>query len=146
MTNQIRVFLHGRKFKRLSDRAYEMLRNQYEVKQIEIEILYYLSQKSEASSSEICRELDLNKGQVSTAMENLRKRGFVTAKQDLSDRRYMYFSMTKLGGPVIQAAEQIKTRVESQIFAGFSEKDFQKLDYLTERIFNNMDEIDPALP
>ena len=77
MADNLDIVLRGRKLKRISDIAFGELRRKYGLKQLEVEILIYLSRNPEASASTFIKEMGLNKGQVSVAMDNLSSGGFL---------------------------------------------------------------------
>ena len=104
----LNVILYGRKFKKMTDRIYEKLRQEYDLKQIEVEILYYLSQRPEDSACDIYRNLYLNKGHVSQALSSLCKKGFLKASIDPDDRRYISYSIQKKGSNMIEETGRIK--------------------------------------
>ena len=51
MADNLDIVLRGRKLKRISDIAFGELRKKYGIKQLEVEILIYLSRNPESSAS-----------------------------------------------------------------------------------------------
>ena len=114
MSDNLDIILRGRKIKRISDIAFGELRKKYGIKQLEVEILIYLSRNPESSASSFIKEMGLNKGQVSVAMDNLSSGGFITLKRDNKDHRYSHASVTEKALPVLEEAEPAQQHAERE--------------------------------
>ena len=135
----LNVILYGRKFKKMTDRIYEKLRQEYDLKQIEVEILYYLSQRPEDSACDIYRNLYLNKGHVSQALSSLCKKGFLKASIDPDDRRYISYSIQKKGSNMIEETGRIKTEMFKNLLRGIKEEDLIVMRRVSEILSKNID-------
>ncbi len=142
MSDNLDIILRGRKIKRISDLAFGELRRKYGLKQLEVEILIYLSRNPESSASTFIKEMGLNKGQVSVAMDNLSFGGFITLKRDNTDHRYCHASITEKTLPVLEEAEKIKVLYEKMIFSGISPEDAFSFWKVSEKMLANLEKID----
>ena len=142
MSDNLDIILRGRKIKRISDIAFGELRKKYGIKQLEVEILIYLSRNPEASASTFIKEMGLNKGQVSVAMDNLSSGGFITLKRDNKDHRYSHASITEKTLPVLEEAEKIKVLYEKMIFSGISPEDAFSFWNVSKKMMANLEKID----
>ena len=142
MADNLDIVLRGRKLKRISDIAFGELRRKYGLKQLEVEILIYLSRNPGASASTFIKEMGLNKGQVSVAMDNLSSGGFITLKRDNKDHRYSHASITEKTLPVLEEAEKIKVLYEKMIFSGISPEDAFSFWNVSKKMMANLEKID----
>lgn len=142
MSDNLDIILRGRKIKRISDIAFGELRKKYGIKQLEVEILIYLSRNPESSASSFIKEMGLNKGQVSVAMDNLSSGGFITLKRDNKDHRYSHASITEKTLPVLEEAEKIKVLYEKMIFSGISPEDAFSFWNVSKKMMANLEKID----
>ena len=142
MADNLDIVLRGRKLKRISDIAFGELRRKYGLKQLEVEILIYLSRNPEASASTFIKEMGLNKGQVSVAMDNLSSGGFITLKRDNKDHRYSHASVTEKALPVLEEAEKLKVLYEKMIFSGISPEDAFSFWNVSKKMMANLEKID----
>ena len=141
MADNLDIVLRGRKLKRISDIAFGELRRKYGLKQLEVEILIYLSRNPEASASTFIKEMGLNKGQVSVAMDNLSSGGFITLKRDNKDHRYSHASVTEKALPVLEEAEKLKVMYEIMIFSGISPEDAFSFWNVSKKMMANLEKI-----
>ena len=142
MADNLDIVLRGRKLKRISDIAFGELRRKYGLKQLEVEILIYLSRNPGASASTFIKEMGLNKGQVSVAMDNLSSGGFITLKRDNKDHRYSHASVTEKALPVLEEAEKLKVMYEIMIFSGISPEDAFSFWNVSKKMMANLEKID----
>ncbi len=142
MADNLDIVLRGRKLKRISDIAFGELRRKYGLKQLEVEILIYLSRNPESSASSFIKEMWLNNGQVSVAMDNLSSGGFITLKRDNKDHRYSHASVTEKALPVLEEAEKLKVLYEKMIFSGISPEDAFSFWNVSKKMMANLEKID----
>lgn len=135
------VILRGRKFKKLIEGTFATVRKKYDLRQIEIEILLFLKKYPNTSSSEIYRALDVNKGHVSQAMDNLCKKNFLESRQDESDRRYVSYQVTDSGKRVVEESLKLRDNMLKQVFAEFSKEEMEMMCKISKKLIDNIDRI-----
>ncbi|MBQ9989807.1 MAG: winged helix-turn-helix transcriptional regulator [Lachnospiraceae bacterium] len=138
----IEAILRGGQFKQLVELYFNHIKESYGLKKIEMEILYCLSRWEEHNTSiDVCRTLRANKGHVSQAMENLRKRGLVEAIQDKEDRRYVHFILLEDAREITEELTSEFHRLNAKLFEGFSEEELEVFKSMMVRVGQNMDDI-----
>ena len=141
INEQVDAILKGRKFRKMLEHFYEKLRDKYSLKQIELEIIFYLSQRPHDSASDICRNLYLNKGHVSQSMNNLCVKEYLNSYTDSSDRRYVSYDITKKGKVVIEDIISINNSIYEQLLTGISESELKVIDKVVTILSDNMERL-----
>ncbi|MGN1313821.1 MAG: MarR family winged helix-turn-helix transcriptional regulator [Lachnospiraceae bacterium] len=139
---QIEVILRGGQFKQLTELYFTHIKEEYGLKRIELEILYYLSRgEKDNTAIDVCRALRANKGHVSQAMDNLRKRGLLEPVQDTVDRRYFHFILMEPAYEIIEQLAEEFCRMNTALFQGFSREEMEQFKNLASRVGENMEKI-----
>ncbi|MGN0288004.1 MAG: MarR family winged helix-turn-helix transcriptional regulator [Lachnospiraceae bacterium] len=139
---QIEVILRGGQFRQLMELYFAHIREKYGLKRIELEVLYYLSQGGGQNTAiDVCRALRANKGHVSQAMDNLRKKGLLKACQDSEDRRYFHFILLEPAYEIIRQLTDEFSRLNKAIFNGFDQKELEEFKEMMSRVGKNMDKV-----
>ena len=141
---ELDAFLQGRRFKRVISRIYDYYRKTYAIKQVEVEVLFYLGKYPDASASEICRVLGLNKGQVSQALDDLCRRGYLIASVVPEDRRYVRYAFTETGLPLMEKGIELHRSFREQVLDGISEEEYKTLRRLIRQINDNLEKLENA--
>ena len=83
MDTQMETMLAGGQFKKLLDVQIAELRQRYDMKKAELEILYFLSRcGGHNTSTDIHYQLMMNRGHISQAVESLCRRRYIVAIPD----------------------------------------------------------------
>lgn len=138
INDEFNVILKGRKFKKMLDNVYESLRDKYDLRQIEIEIMMYLAQRPGDSASDIYRNLYMNKGHISQAMNNLCVKGYLSAHVDSNDRRYVSYEITEKGRSMIDETSIIKSSINEQLLHGITEEELRVVERVAAIISDNL--------
>lgn len=134
--------LRGRKLKRVLEQMYQHLRKEHGLKQIEIEIIYYIARTPEQRmiSAEICNQLLLNKGQVSQSMESLKNRGYLEALEDEVDKRIVWYHLTDASKEMVRELENGQRIFQRKMFEGISEEERECFKRVATKILCNLDQ------
>lgn len=142
MEKQVEGILRGGQFKHLAERELAGIRQQYDLKRIEIEVLYFLARNKECNTlADIHHYLNANKGHISQALDCLCKRGYLTAEHDKNDRRYVHFFMTDAANELSNQINAAWGKLRDEIFAGISEEDLACFKRVSAQIAQNMNHI-----
>lgn len=142
MEKQVEGILRGGQFKHLAKRELAGIRQQYDLKRIEIEVLYFLARNKECNTlADIHHYLNANKGHISQALDCLCKRGYLTAEHDKNDRRYVHFFMTDAANELSNQINAAWGKLRDEIFAGISEEDLACFKRVSAQIAQNMNHI-----
>ncbi len=142
MNEQLELALKGGDFKHLLESRFSVIKKQYNLKRVDIEVLYYLSRCTDKNTpTDIYRRLKLNRGHVSQAIDYLYRRELITAIPDQDDRRYMHYLVTENSEAIIAEISKIKRELGEQIFKGISQEEIAAYQRTTEKIFRNIQEL-----
>ena len=111
MDKQMESILQGGQFKKLLDVQSAELRQKYDMKKAELEILYFLSRcGGHNTSKDIHAQLMMNRGHISQAVDSLCRRRYIVAIPDQNDRRYIHYEILDSAKEIV--AEMAKRREE----------------------------------
>lgn len=139
---KIEMILRGSQFKQLREYELAEIRKSYQLKRIEVEILYFLSNAGEQNTSaDICRRLKANKGQISQAVEHLCRMKYLMAMQDAVDRRYVHYYVTDSSKEIIEQIAKKWKELTDALFVGVTREEMEELKNIAGKISRNMETI-----
>lgn len=142
MDEQLEVALKGGEYKRLFESQMGKIRQEHDLKKVDIEVLYFLSRcREENTPTDVYRRLKLNRGQVSQAIDTLCRRELIIAIPDKDDRRYMHYKTSETAEKIIKEIAAARKKLDRQIFKGISEEEIVIYKKITEKIFANIREM-----
>lgn len=142
MEEKIEVLLWGNELKKLRECEMSDIKMHYDLKRIEIEILYYLSKSGENNTSaDICRRLKANKGHISQAVDSLCRQNYLTAIQDTSDRRYVHYCITESAKELVDEITRKWNELNKELFYGITKEEMEELKRIAGKIGKNMERI-----
>ena len=142
MDEQLEIALKGGDFKHLMESRFSVIKKEYDLKKVDIEVLYYLSRSAnENTPTDIYRKLKLNRGHVSQAIDDLYRKELITAVPDKNDRRYMHYLVSDSAGVIIAEIAKIKRELDQQIFQGISQEEIAAYKKTTDKIFRNIQKL-----
>ena len=142
MEDRIEALLRGSQYKQLREYEFSEIRKYYDLKRIEIEILYVLSKADEHNTSaDICRSLRANKGHISQTMDRLCKKNYLTAVQDTSDRRYVHYCISDEAMEIVKKVTEKWEELNRELFAGVTPQELETLKNVAGKIGKNMERI-----
>lgn len=137
--HQFDACIYGRKMKKMMDNRLKPLRDKYNIKMIDIEILLYFYEYKDRSASDLYRELGLNKGQVSTGIDNLCKQGMLAAYTNPEDRRYQWYELLEKGKLVTSEVMIEINKVILTVTKGISSEEQGEFCRVGKAICDNID-------
>jgi DNA-binding MarR family transcriptional regulator len=142
MDEQMEIVLKGGDFKRLLDTQLDEIKKKYDLKKVEIEVLFFLSRcGSENTPTDITKRLNLNRGHVSQAIDVLLRRKLIAAVADEKDRRCMHYTITPNAVPVIDEIANVKKRMDEQILKGITAEELETYKKISEKMMKNIREM-----
>ncbi len=142
LEERIEILLRGSQYKKLRECELSDIRKYYDLKRIEVEILYFLSKAGDNNTSaDICQRLKANKGQVSQAVENLWKRKYLIAVHDTSDRRYIHYCISKEAKEIVDEIARKWNDLNRELFMGVTDEEMEELKRIAGKIGKNMERI-----
>ena len=142
MDRQIDIILQGGQFKKLLEEQSDELRQKYDMKRAELEILYFLSKSGEHNTStDIHRQLMMNRGHISQAVDNLCRRNYIIAIPDKNDRRYVHYEISDHAKELITEMTSRREAMNQKILEGVSEEELKIYREVSEKIRNNINKL-----
>ena len=142
MDAQIEAFLQGGRFKRLLEEQSVEVRQKYDMKKAELEILYFLSRcGAHNTSTDIHHQLMMNRGHISQAVESLCRRNYITAIPDQNDRRYIHYQITESAQEIIAEITNRREEINRRILEGISEEELSVFRDVSARIRKNIENL-----
>lgn len=142
MDIQIEAILQGGQFKRLLEARTLEVRNKYDLKKAEMEILYFLSQCGDHNtSSDIYHQLRMNKGHISQAVDSLCRRKYIIAIPDKNDRRYVHYEILDSAHDILKEVIKRREEMNRQIVDGISEEELRAFRKVAFKIRTNIEKM-----
>ena len=134
--------LRGGKFKRLIEKEIGVIKNKTGLNRLELEIIYLLSHYEEIKTlTDICRYTQMNKGHVSTTLDNLVKEGYAQCRRDAADRRYVKYKLTDTSEQVCRDMEIIWKKLTASVVEGIDDYSLAVFNQVSEQISCNIDRL-----
>ncbi len=135
-------FLRGGRFKHLIDIRLSDICERFELKRLEAELIYYLSDCGDKDTASDIRDvLYVNKGHLSCMLKDLCNRGYIECRQDETDKRFNHYSLTEKSSQVRSAMNDEWRRLMSHILKGITEEEKETYMKLAQKLRNNIDEL-----
>lgn len=142
MDEQLEIALKGGDFKRLLDTQFDAIKKKYDLKKVEIEVLFFLSKcGNENTPTDITKRLILNRGHVSQAIDILLKRQLIAAVADEQDRRCMHYTITTNAVPIIDEIANVKKQMDAQILKGITQEELEMYKRISDKMIRNIREL-----
>lgn len=142
MDKQIDVVLRGGQFKKLLEEQSIELRHKYDMTRAELEILYFLSRcGTHNTSTDIHRQLMMNRGHISQVVDNLCRRKYIIAIPDENDRRYVHYEISDCARELVKEMTERREAMNQRILNGISEEELKVYWDVSEKIKKNIDEL-----
>ena len=142
MDTQIDIMLQGGQFKKLLEEQSVELRQKYDMKRAELEILYFLSKcGNHNTSTDINRQLMMNRGHISQAVDNLCRRNYIIAIPDKNDRRYVHYEISDHAQELVREMTDRRESMIQKILEGVSEEKFKIYREVSEIIRKNINDL-----
>ncbi|MDY3248814.1 MAG: MarR family winged helix-turn-helix transcriptional regulator [Candidatus Choladocola sp.] len=142
MDTQIDIILQGGQFKKLLEEQSVELRRKYDMKRAELEILYFLSKcGTNNTSTDIHRQLMMNRGHISQAVDNLCRRNYIIAIPDKNDRRYVHYEISDHAQELVREMTDRRESMIQKILEGVSEEKFKIYREVSEIIRKNINDL-----
>ena len=140
MNDHFELLIMGQQFKKLYEQCYGHILQTYGLKQIDIDVLYFLSHSGKQDTAkDIANLIYVSNAHVSKAIENLHQKALIDLIADPSDRRYVHISISGSGQQIVDEIKQIRAKTEKILFDGISPEDRELLLRLSYQIADNID-------
>ncbi len=140
MEKQIERLLHGSSYKQLLESRIARIREKYNLRKVDVEVLYYLSKCDGRDTSKDIKEISpLTKSHISQAVDRLKEMQLLDMTPDRTDRRCIHLSLTPRARQIVAEINDAWEDLRRIIFAGIREEDLQLFDQIAAKIRANME-------
>lgn len=129
---------------RLQKAVMERLLNDTGVYRSQHQVLMYVADNPNASQKDIAKLYGVSDATVAVTLKKLEKGGYIQKIVDQKDNRFNQICITEKGRKVVSDSVEIFGHIEARMFEGFSEKDFQMMGELFDRMYYNLQKELPA--
>ena len=131
--------LQGTQFRTLYNRKIESLREEYHLRKIDIDILYFLYKSGEHNTSkDICSLNLFNKGHISQSVDRMVKEELIHTVHDVEDRRCVHLVLTKKAVGIIEQATKLRIQMYNIILQGVTEEEREVLRRVSTKVNENI--------
>jgi len=135
-------FINGQQFKRLYEKKCEPLMQKYDLKKIELDVLFFLySYETYDTAKDIVNFKCLSKAHVSKAIENLSSKNYILTSSDKQDRRCIHLAVTAQAQPVIEEMKRLWENMEYCIYRDISLEERNMFMQIMNRVVTNINSI-----
>ena len=132
--------LRGGKFKKLLEKTLLEEKNKSNLNRLELEVIYILYHYEDMKTlTDICRYTQMNKGHISTTLDNLVKKGYIVCSRDEKDRRYVKYQLTKASEQIRLEIDDLWSELLSRIVEGIDPQSLHIFNQVAEQINENID-------
>lgn len=140
MDTQIERILQGARYKQLLESRIAGIREKYELRKVDIEVLYYLSRCGDRNTPTHIREGGmLTKSHISQSVDVLQKRQLLELIPDSNDRRCIHLTLTAQAETVVKEIREAWNDLNRMVLDGVTEEEKQVFRGIAAKISANMD-------
>lgn len=139
MKKSVEALLRGGQFKQFTEQELTDLRKTYNLKRIDLEVIYFLSICGEEDTvAGIHEYLSANRGHISQSVFRLCECGYVTSQQDKHDRRYTHYILTAQGRAIADKMNMVWDKIRREMYAGISDEEIEVFKRVSLKISQNI--------
>lgn len=141
MTNELELLITGRQFGKMCEREYETIRKKYDLRKVDLDILYFLECTKEIRTARDIAEIKkVSKAHISSAVENLAEKKMLETKEDRADRRRVLLELTDVGREVVAEVAVVRKRMAEIVYRGVTEQEKEVIQQVAKKMIQNMQE------
>ena len=139
---KVNVFLVSRSLKTFQQSAYEPVRKDTGLNQMELQIIFAIAQAPVAVTvGSIHKQTGFNKGQISVCISNLVKNGCLN-KIENKEAQFDTFTLSEKGTEVAKRIEKNTAFGRKKLLKGFTQEEANRCKEYLERILKNAKDLD----
>lgn len=133
-------FIRSRGMVKLYNSLFSSLLEQYQLTQLEIDILLFLANNPPYDTArDIVEKRHLAKSHVSAGVDSLAGRGLLERLRLEGNRKTIHLRLTRKAEPIIEAGRAVQADYGRLLFSGFSVQELEQLSQFMERVGRNVD-------
>ncbi len=131
--------LQGTQFQKLYNRRIEDLRKEYNLRKVDIDILYFLYMSGEHNTSKDIGDLNLfNKGHISQSIGRMEDQQLIYAIRDQADRRCMHIMLTDKAVKAVEEITVLRKQMYNIILKGVTQEEREVLRSVSRKVNDNI--------
>lgn len=133
--------LQGTQFQKLYNRKIEDLRREYNLRKVDIDILYFLFKSGERNTPKDISDLNLfNKGHISQSIGRMEGQRLIYAIQDKMDRRCVHIMLTDKAVEIVEEITALRKQMYNIILNGVTQEERDVLLRVSRKVNQNIKE------
>ena len=141
MNREYDLLYMGHKMRRMLEHASQELMQSSGLRHVELEILFYLSYSGASDTArDISEAKHLSKAHISKSVDNLRRTGCITMKEDAFDRRCLHLGLTAKGRLLAADYERVMSGTVDRMMSGVTLEERAGMQSVLAKIRHNLDE------
>ncbi len=126
------------KLKKIYDMKCTEIMERYELRRADVDILWLIYRSGNDKTARAIAATGMSKANISKSIENLKINNLISLEPDKSDRRYVHIHLKTAAYAVIEEIVKIKTKINSDLFAGISQEEKETFTKIRNRLEENI--------
>lgn len=140
MDTEFETLLYGQQFKKLYEKASNLITEKYGLHKVEIEVLLFLKKGRGDTARDIAENKFFSKAHISHAIEHLAERGYLVGIPDGQDRRCIHLTLTEAAEPVCEELFKMREKLMDAVYRDITAEERQMMRQIAKKIARNINE------
>ncbi|NBI91135.1 MarR family transcriptional regulator [Lachnospiraceae bacterium] len=140
MDTEFETLLYGQQFKKLYEKASNMITERYGLHKVEIEVLLFLKKGRGDTARDIAENKFFSKAHISHAIEHLTECGYLVGIPDGQDRRCIHLTLTQAAEPVCGEIFKMREKLMDTVCKDITAQERQIMRQIAKKIARNINE------
>lgn len=138
----VNKFMQEGAFKQLFKKQTQGIQEKYNIKKADVRIIGYLNGCGENNTAKDIQFVSkMNKGHISTAMENLCNQGYVKAIHDEKDKRVIHYVLQEKAMPILEELDKVMKETENEIMKGVTDEEREVVKRVSGKMWDNLNRL-----
>lgn len=140
MDTEFETLLYGQQFKKLYEKASNLITEKYGLHKVEIEVLLFLKKGRGDTARDIAENKFFSKAHISHAIEHLAECGYLVGVPDGQDRRCIHLTLTEASEPVCEELFKMREKLMDTVCKDITAEERQMMRQIAKKIARNINE------
>ncbi|MDO4534434.1 MAG: MarR family winged helix-turn-helix transcriptional regulator [Clostridium perfringens] len=105
-------------------------------------ILFIISKYNSLSINDLCKELSVSKSTLTSMLDRLYCKGYISKEVSPLDKRIILISNTEKANKCIEVFNNIVTEMDNTFYKGFTKEEIIQFETYLLKIYSNLESID----
>ena len=135
-----KMLVNFARFKHLNEKKLAVLMELYDLRRIDIDVLFYLSKCDDKDTAkDISVSSVFTKGHISQSVKRLTQKGLIVAKTDVKDMRVQHLELTEKARPILEETKIINDEVLSIAFGNIKREELRRFKQTLDKMCDNIE-------